>query len=141
MIRGLPSERIPRVLLMAMCHEARLDAATGYTDLLATFRVLHAPRLPWTWPTLTLFVVLTDALGNYDLVVDLYRHRDELAITHIEVEGVHIPDPRGVIEMPCRCHDVTLDERGAYSFRLSINGVFCESATFGVDLLESPPGA
>lgn len=108
----------PYVLAMILADAIHHDLATGKNYIQGTFQVITASSFPWTYPSLVVYVLLTEGYGDTRLRLRLVDG-DEARPPIFELETVvNFPDPLAVLEVAFPQFNVVFPEAGDYRVQL-----------------------
>ena len=134
----------PLALAMMICDTTIRDGETGKISVINSFNNIGSSVFPCVHPTLTVFLSLTDVIGQTELRVDLLRIDEEGAEDETIFSTGELPlvgeDPRMVYEIPIRLNGPSFAKPGEYRFHLYANGEYVIGRRFFVSAVEAPPG-
>jgi hypothetical protein len=117
---------IPVASAFLVCDSFVQDAATGKFTLVGIFNTISAPMFPTTHHSLSLFVSLTDAEGDYEVRIDLVKVKDNLVIARVPPPGESLrltsQNRLAYHEFVVTLHGLQFSEPGEYEFRLFVDG-------------------
>ncbi|HEV7278939.1 MAG TPA: hypothetical protein VGN57_01900 [Pirellulaceae bacterium] len=135
----------PMALAIMICDTTIRDGETGKISVINSFNNIGSSVFPCVHPTLTVFLSLTDVIGEVTLRVDLLRIDDEGADDQTIFSTGDLPlqgeDPRLVYEIPIRLNGASFSQPGEYRFHLYANEEYVIGRRFFVTATaEGKPG-
>lgn len=137
-----PRPRPPHPALNAMliCDQAIREEGTGKVSLIGIFENIRGANFPMAHTGLAVYIKVTDALGEYDLRLDLVRLDDLQLLGQGQVHAT-VTDRLSPAEWVFNLSVLVFERSGRYEFRLSANGQHMASKTFDVILPNEAPAA
>lgn len=130
----------PLVLAIMICDTTVRDADTGKVSVLNAFNNIHSGVFPCVHPTLTVFISLTDVVGNVALRLDLLRidaeGADDETIFSTGELPIHADDPRMVFDIPIRLNGPSFPRAGEYRFHLYADDAYLIGRRFFVSEID-----
>jgi hypothetical protein len=124
---------------MLICDQAIREEGTGKVSLIGIFENIHGANFPMAHLGLAVYAKVTDALGEYDVSLDLVRLDDFQLLGQGKAHAT-VTDRLSPAEFIFHLGFLGFERPGRYEFRLSANGQHVASKTFDVILLkEAPP--
>lgn len=134
----------PMALAIMICDTTIRDGETGKISVINSFNNIGSSVFPCVHPTLTVFLSLTDVIGEVTLRVDLLRIDDEGADDETIFSTGDLPlqgeDPRLVYEIPIRLNGASFAKPGEYRFHLYANEEYVIGRRFFVTASDAKPG-
>jgi hypothetical protein len=127
----------PEFKAMLICDQALREEGSGKVSLIGIFENINASAIPFLHPSLAVYVQVTDAYGEYDLVLDLVRLDDMLVVGSGQGRAL-ISDRLQPAEIVFHLQLLQFEKAGAYEFRLSSNKRFLARKSFRVLKLDQP---
>jgi hypothetical protein len=132
-----PEAPHPAFNAMLICDNAIREEGTGKVSLIGIFEKIRAGAFPVGHPSLSVYVKVTDAQGNYQLVLELVRVQDLTVIGRGEA-AVSVETRLEAAEWIFNLSWLVFEKPGPYEFRLRANGRHVGSKTF--EVLDLGPG-
>jgi hypothetical protein len=123
---------------MLICDQAIREEVTGKVSLIGIFEKIQSANFPMAHLGLAVYAKVTDALGEYDLRLDLVR-LDDLQLLGQGKALATVTDRLSPAEFVFNLGFLGFERPGRYEFRLSANGQHVASKTFDVIMLEKAP--
>lgn len=116
---------------MLVCDQAIREERTGKVSLIGIFENITTALVPTTHSSLSVYVKLTDAEGQYDLELKLV-HLDTASLIARGQGQVTAQDRMGSVEINFNLLNLIFPHFGSYEFQLSANGRHLGSKTLSV---------
>ena len=107
-------------------------------SLIGIFENIQGGKFPMAHLGLSVYAKVTDALGDYDLSLDLVR-LDDLQLLGQGKAHATVTDRLSPVELVFRLGFLGFERPGRYEFRLLANGQHVASKTFDVVLWKQAP--
>ena len=133
-----PAPPHPVLNAMLICDQAIREEGTGKVSLIGIFEKIQADKFPMAHLGLAVYAKVTDALGDYDVSLDLVR-LDDLQLLGQGQAHATVADRLTPAEFVFHLGFLEFERPGRYEFRLSANGQHVAGKTFDVILLEQAP--
>lgn len=121
---------IPVLTATVLCDFGATDPATGKKTLVGIFNQVSALKLPTT-QSASVYLCVTDALGEYDMAVRLVRARDQLPIAEatfrLSIKSRLVP-----IDVLIPPQSYPLPDKGKYEFQVFANAIYLGCTTLEV---------
>ena len=116
---------------MLIADAAIREEGTGKVSLIGIFEQVNAAAFPCRHPALTVYAKMTDAIGTYDVGLELvYLDREtRIGEGQMTVEAL---SRLVAAEVIFRLSNLTFPAPGRYEFRLTANGRHVGSKSFAV---------
>lgn len=114
------------------------DRLTNKWSVVGIFNRVMAPQFPVVHPTVAMYVKLADAVGRYNVSVEVRDATDRIVAAFKGIE-LEVRDRTQEVEFGVPTHMLPLEKPGKYQFQLHLNGEFLASATLEAVLMERPP--
>jgi hypothetical protein len=114
------------------------DRLTNKWSVVWIFNRVMAPQFPVVHPTVAMYVKLADAVGRYNVSVEVRDATDRIVAAFKGIE-LEVRDRTQEVEFGVPTHMLPLEKPGKYQFQLHLNGEFLASATLEAVLMERPP--
>ena len=122
----------PKLNAMLVCDQIIVDATTGKKSLIGVFEDILAPKFPVRHPSLTVYINMTDANGEYEFRLELV----DLSTGEVlgcGTMGPHRMDGRlKTHEVGIGLNGLVFERPGKYEFQISANGELFGQKTFTV---------
>lgn len=116
---------------MLICDHAIREEETFKVSLIGIFEKVWAPVFPMAHSTLSVYVKVGDAYGDYNLVLELIRLEDMMVVGRGEAKA-SVVDRLEPVEWLFNLGWLVFERAGTYEFRLTANGRHLESKSFTV---------
>lgn len=103
---------------MIVCDQVIIDVQTGKQSLIGSFSVINTAGFPLTYPNFSVYVALTEGLGETPLrlrLVDVDEGRPAVIDRNFTIR---FADPHQICEMHSVFHNTTFRAPGEYRFQL-----------------------
>jgi hypothetical protein len=108
----------PEVLAMLIADTALTDAVSGKHTIQGTFHTLTALEFPFRYPTLAVYVALTEGYGETPLqlrLIDVDEAREPISDTETVAD---FADPFAIVELVFVLSNLVFPEAGEYRLQL-----------------------
>jgi hypothetical protein len=129
----------PFPLALVVCDHIWRDPYSGKVNLLGTFNAVASTNFPLVQPVLSVYVALTDGMGNVDLRLRLIDVDDAQEPIFDFQSAIHFADTRVVGELEFSRSRVSFPAPGEYRLQLFANDEFLMERRLHAVRLESPP--
>jgi hypothetical protein len=131
----------PSLTALLVCDMVIDDKATNKKSLIGTFTHIWAQGFPCVHHKMAVYFCLTDAEGQYDIVLRLVHSETENLIAEAGL-SVAIPDRLSIHDFGLNIPVVQFPSSGRYEFQLHANKEFLGRKEFLVTTLtDTPPSA
>ena len=111
----------PRCLALVICDQVIEDKRTNKKSLIGTFNDIMALKAPVRYPVMTVFLSVTDCLGEHDVFIEIYRDNDTGGERVLRIPGkLNGRSPLDVIDMVFELRGVPLPDYGSYTLEAHI---------------------
>lgn len=110
--------RTPHVLAMIVCDQVIIDVQTGKQSLIGSFSVINTAGFPLTYPSFSVYVALTEGMGETPLrlrLIDVDEGSPPVIDRNLKIR---FADPQQICEMHSVFHNTTFRSPGEYRFQL-----------------------
>ncbi|MEK7448308.1 MAG: hypothetical protein AAB019_02370 [Planctomycetota bacterium] len=122
---------IPLPLAMIICDTVIEDRFTGKKSLIGIFNTITAFQLPLRHPSLNIFCILTEGIGEYESILRCIKLDTNEPI--INLKGpIMFPNPLAIVEFNFDLKNVVFPSVGQYVFELLCNDQLLISRKFTV---------
>jgi len=122
----------PRVNAMLLCDTIITDKITNKKSLIGIFENIHTIDFPCIHYSLSLYIKLTNAKGNYIFRLELVDLEKDVVIGKEESPKVlNIDDPLRTFELLFEIRGLTFEHPGKYEFI-----IFANDSAFGQKIFE-----
>ena len=122
---------IPKANAMLICDQVLTEAGTNKKSLIGIFENIGAAQFPAVHHSLSVYVKLTDAKGNYKFQLDLVDLTSNAVITKCEIPNeFQMNDPLRTSELVFNLEGLRFPHPGEYEFRIFANGRIFGQKTF-----------
>ena len=112
----------PHVLAMMICDQVIIDARTGKQSIIGSFSVINAQRFPLRYPSMMVYVALTEGRGHTPLQLRLVDLNEEEKPVVDRAMSISFQDPRQVAELHSVFYNLVFPKPGEYRFQLFSQG-------------------
>src|SRR6266542_496073 len=116
-----PQPAHPVLNAMLLCDLSIREEGTGKTSLIGVFENITARAFPYRHGALSVYAKITDAQGDYAIVLQLIRLED-LEVIGEGTLSATVDDRNGVTELIFQLGGLVFEHPGRYEFRLKANG-------------------
>lgn len=139
--KGLKKKRqppSPACKAILLCERTIIEAGTGNVSLIGIFnRFLHL-----TYPTRTrqfvAFLQIVNALGRYDIIIEIHDLGEDKVIARANAPGINIPDRLKTVNISIPVPRLPLTHPGKYDLVIFANGQEIDRQQFVAAQLEEP---
>lgn len=125
---------VPKANAMLICDYVITEHETGKKSLIGIFETISAGQFPVIHHTLSVYVKLTDANGNYRFQLDLVDLQNNQVLTKCEIPNeLKITNPLKSSELVFNLHGLKFPHAGEYEFQIFSNGRIFGQKTFLVN--------
>ena len=110
----------PLVLSMLICDAIHRDPGTGKHTLLGIFNVIRVSKFPSMFPTMSLYISLTEVIGEYPVHVQIIDADEERDPIYYHTGNLKCKDPLQVVELAIPITNVTYPRLGEYRIRVFV---------------------
>jgi hypothetical protein len=128
----------PSVSALLVCDTVIEDKATNKKSLIGAFTDIWAPSFPCVQQKMGIYFCLTDAEGDYDLVIRLIKADSEMKLVEAGF-SVQIVDRLSIYDFGLNLPIVQFPDPGRYEVQLFANKEFLGRKEFRVSQLPPPP--
>ena len=108
---------------MLVCDYVITEQGTNKKSLVGIFENIGVVQFPATHHSLSVYVKLTDARGNYHFHLELVSLKTEVAVAKCDVPGeAQISNPLSSHELVFSLRGLQFPHAGEYEFRIFANG-------------------
>jgi hypothetical protein len=131
----------PAVKAVLICDQIIHEHGTNKKSLIGIFQDIHLPQFPFRYPSIAVYVNLTDAHGKYVLELRLVSASDGAEIGRAHTSAVEIDSPLRTCEFALQIHNLVFQRPGMYEFQVYANGEMLAAKAFHVKQaqLRAPP--
>jgi hypothetical protein len=94
----------PKCKAILLCNQTIVDASTGQVSIIGTFDELHLPTLPGSTRPFTVYLQLTDGIGEYALAIEIHDLNEDQVLARVAGPAIEFTERIGnfslVIEVP-----------------------------------------
>jgi hypothetical protein len=141
MVEEQPAEKSvaphPAFKALLICDHTIREFGTGKVSLIGIFHRIRAQSFPAQHPRLAVYVMVTDAQGEYAVSLQLVRLRDLMTIGRGDAR-LRVSDRLEPAQWVFELAGLTFEEPGSYEFRVVANGQYLGSQPFRVELEKAP---
>lgn len=113
---------IPKTNAMLICDQVLTEQGTNKKSLIGIFENIGAHQFPAVHHSLSVYVKLTDARGDYQFRLELGDLHTDVIVANCEAPGtVHIEDPLSSHELVFNLKGLRFPHPGQYEFRIFAN--------------------
>jgi hypothetical protein len=112
----------PHVLAMIICDQVIIDARTGKQSIIGSFSVVNTPSFPLRYPSLMVYIALTEGRGDIPLQLRLIDSNEEQAPVVDRTLSIKFQDPRQVCELHSAFYNLMFPQPGEYRLQLFSRG-------------------
>jgi hypothetical protein len=120
----------PKCKALLLCDKTIIEALTGKVSLIGIFEGFIVRRLPGPTAPCTVFVQLTDGIGQYDLVVEIHDLKTGDILGRAEGIGLTWPEKLFKINVMIPLPPMVLQHAGTYDLVVLANGQVIERQKF-----------
>lgn len=125
----------PSLNALLVCDTVIEDKITNKKSLIGTFTDIWAPAFPCVQHRMAIYFCLTDAEGEYDILIRLVKSDSEAKLFEAGF-AVQIPDRFSISDFGVNLPVVQFPEPGRYEIQLFANREFLGRKEFRVSKLE-----
>ncbi len=132
----------PLGLAIVVCDQIIEDKLTGKKSLIGIFNQIAVANFPCTHPRMSVFVCLTEGLGDYGARLRIVNEETGVAVADLN-GPIQFPDANTVAELNFDFVGLTFPKPGLYSIEFYCDDALVLERRFHVARLEKPssPGA
>ncbi|HZS12131.1 MAG TPA: hypothetical protein VFA38_07760 [Nitrospirales bacterium] len=128
----------PSVTALLVCDMVIEDKTTNKKSLIGAFTDIWAPSFPCIQQKMGLYFCLTDAEGDYDVMIRVVQSETENKILEAGF-GVHIVDRLSIYDFGLNLPMLQFPDPGRYEIQLFANKEFLGRKEFRLSQLQMPP--
>ena len=130
---------VPKASAMLICDYVITEQGTNKKSLIGIFEHIGTAQFPATHTALSVYVKLTDAMGDYQFRLELVDLQDETAVANCEApDHVEIDSPLASHELVFNLRGLRFLHPGEYEFRIFANDrIFGQKKFLVSELAES----
>lgn len=128
----LPPRPTSKALLI--CQQTILEAHTGNISIINVFTRFILPRLPGRLHPFQVFVQFTNALGHYEVTIEIHDLKDDALVCRSPQISLDIPDRLHVRQVIIPIPPLRIPHPGKYDLIVLANGQEIDRQPFYVDL-------
>lgn len=117
---------------MIICDNVITDETTKKKSLIGIFEHVYSPQFPCVHGSLSLYIKLSDAAGDYQFRLELYDLEANRKIGEGTTPLITIKDRQSIHEIVFNLLGLVFERPGKYEFRLYANDELIEPKTFNV---------
>jgi len=120
------------VKAVLICDQIIHEYGTNKKSLIGIFQDIHLPQFPFRYPSIAVYVNLTDAHGKYVLELRLVSAVDGTEIGRAQTSPVEIDSPLRTCEFALQIHNLLFRGPGMYEFQVFANQELLATKAFHV---------
>jgi hypothetical protein len=134
----MPQKPVANAVLI--CDKVITEEGTKKKSLIGIFENIGSSKFPCVHYFLSVYVKLTDAMGNYKFSIELVDLDKGKVLNRADIpQQVDIPDPLRTHELVFNMGGLRFPAAGKYEFRVLANGEAFGQKTFLVEEIKKRP--
>jgi hypothetical protein len=134
-----PPAPLPTVHAILICDLVIREAGTNKHSAIGIFTDVYATRFPVVLNPLAVYACVSDALGTYDLAVELVDLEEDRVIGRVHGLKLAAKDKLATHDFGIRFVNTVFQKAGKYEFKLLADGRLLGSKTLRVRELPARP--
>ena len=111
----------PQCLCLLLCDQVIEDKRTNKKSLIGTFNDILTMQTPVRYPLMSLFLSLTNCLGEHEVTIELYHDNDTGGERVLQLTGkLEGKNPLDVIDMVFELRGAPLPHLGSYTIEARV---------------------
>ena len=127
---GVPHPPLPQCKALLLCDQTIVEAVTGKISIIGVIDRFVLREMPARLRQFQAFMQITDAVGRYDLVVEIQDLQVDEVIARAPGSGIQVPDQLAKVNIIIPVPPILLTHAGAYDFVVFANGHEIERQKF-----------
>jgi len=130
----------PVLNAMLICDKIITEAGTNKKSLIGIFENISAYKFPCRHHFLSVYIKLTDAMGEYKFKLELADLVDNSVVGKAEIpSSVNVSSPLAIHDLVFNLASLKFEHPGKYEFRIFANEELFGQKTFMVNKIENTP--
>ncbi|MBQ6472645.1 MAG: hypothetical protein IJJ33_11720 [Victivallales bacterium] len=113
---------LPKGLALLICDTLIEDMRTKKKSLIGLFSQITAKKFPYIHPSMTLFISMTGAKGEFKCTLACNREEDGESVISVPCK-METGSPRDVADLVVSLRSMRFTKPGRYMFRVLVDGV------------------
>lgn len=130
MPEGVPHPPSPTCKAILLCDSAIVDAGTGKVSLIGLIDHFTVHKFPARLPSYHAFLQITDAVGRYEIVLEIHDLQNDTVLARGQGIGIEISEKLSKANVIIPIPPLPLPHAGKYDFVVFANSQEIDRQTF-----------